>query len=71
MLELNRVCEQLNITQQDLADYLGIAKRSLNYRLTGDQKWNINEIIKIAELSNDEIAIKSGVDTYSIKISKL
>lgn len=71
MLELNDICKQLNITQQELSDYLGVSKRSLNYRLDGDQKWLLNEIIKISELCNDDIAVKSGLDTYSITIKKL
>lgn len=71
MLEIKNICKQLNLTQAQLSDILGISKRSLNYRLDGDQKWTINEIIKIAELCDDEIAIQSGINTYSIKINKL
>lgn len=71
MLEIKKVCEQLNLTQKQLADELGISKRSLIYRLDGEQKWNIQEIIKIAEMCNDEIAIESGINTYSIKINRL
>lgn len=67
----NSLCEQLNLTQQQLADELGISKRALIYRLDGEFNWNVKEIIRLWQLCNDDIAIESGVDTYSIKINRI
>lgn len=71
MQTVENIREQLNLTQLEFSQQLGISKRLYNYKISGETEWKISELIKLTELCKDDIAIKHGGDTYSINIKKL
>lgn len=71
MLDIESIRKQLNLTQPEMAQQLGISKRSYINKLEGETNWTINELINISKLCDDDIVIKVGVDTYTLKISNV
>lgn len=71
LLDIESIRKQLNITQNDMAQELGISKRSYINKIDGETSWTINELIKISKLCNDDIIVKVGLDTYSFKITNV
>lgn len=70
MAEIEKIREQLNLTQREFSQTIGISLRSYLSRLSGDVSWTAKDLLEIHKLCDDEIDIKNGVDTYSFKISK-
>ena len=70
MAEIENIRKQLNLNQTELAQELGISRRSYNNRIE-DNDWKITELIKLYNMCNQEIEIKCGANTYSIKINKI
>lgn len=70
MKDVDTIRKQLNLNQLELAQELGISRRSYNNRIENND-WKITELIKLYNLSKDEIEIKCGANTYSIKINKI
>ena len=67
---------QLCATAEDFARELGLSRGSFYLRLSGNQSWKLDEIIKMVELlktvsSEDTIELKSGLNNYSINIKKM
>lgn len=59
------------MTQAEFAQELGISKRSYINRIDNESDWCLKELIKISQMCDDEIKIKSGVNTYSVKVKKV
>lgn len=70
MADIENIRKQLNLNQTELAQELGISRRSYNNRIE-DNDWKITELIKLYNMCNQEIEIKCGANTYSIKINKI
>lgn len=51
----NLKCRKLR--QQDLADYLGIARESVTYRLNENCRWNLQEMFKVCEFFGETYTI--------------
>lgn len=70
MKDIEAIRKKLNLTQTELAQELGISKRSYINRIENESDWKIGELIKLSNLCNDDITVKCGVNTYSINIRK-
>lgn len=72
MPEVEQIREQLNLTQRQFSQAIGISLRSYISRLANEVCWTSKDLFKIHELSGgDDIVIRNGVDTYQISIKKL
>ena len=71
MLDIESIRKQLNLTQPEMAQQIGISKRSYINKIEGATSWTVNELINISKLCDDDIVIKVGVDTYTLKISNV
>lgn len=71
MRDIESIRKQLNLTQPEMAQELGISKRSYINKIEGDTSWTINELIKISKLCEEEIVVKVGIDTYSLRITNV
>lgn len=47
--KLKAKIEDSKITQQELADFCGIDRSTLNQKLSGKREWNYSEIVKVSE----------------------
>ena len=52
-----------------MAQELGISKRSYIYKIDGIHDWKLQELIKISELSNEDISISRNGSSYTIRIN--
>lgn len=69
--EIEKIREQLNLTQREFSQAIGISLRSYMSRLAGDVGWTSKDLLKIHELCGDDIVIRNGIDTYRISITKI
>lgn len=61
---------QLNLTQKQFAQKLGLSLRTYQGRLMEETNWTFEELLKISELCSGEIAVQFGGDTYLVDIKK-
>lgn len=64
--------ESLGLSQSKFAGMIGSTLRTYQGRFDGSQpKWNLNELIAIAELNNGEVKVDSKGKTYEITIKEI
>ena len=71
MREIEEIRQQLNLTQSEFAQLIGITRMSYLNKISGDSSFKVGELIKISELCNEDVVVKNGADMYSFKITKL
>lgn len=70
MKSIETIRKDCNLTQNEMAQELGMSKRSYLNKVDGESGWTVNELVNISKLSDEEIELKVGIDTYGIKITK-
>lgn len=68
--DIETIRKDLNLTQAEVAQELGISLRSYLNRINNETEWKLSEIIKISNWCNEDIKVKSGMNTYLISIKK-
>ena len=70
MKDIETIRKECDLTQNEMAQELGMSKRSYINKIDGESGWTLSELVNISKLSDDEIELKVGIDTYGIKITK-
>ena len=71
ILEIEEIRKTLGMTQTELAESLGMTRRSLINKIMGINAWTVPEMIAISRLYRKKIAVKDGDSSYSIRIEKI
>lgn len=71
MKDIETIRKDCNLTQNEMAQELGMSKRSYINKIDGESGWTLSELVNISKLCDDEIELKVGIDTYGIKITKI
>ena len=71
MRDIEEIRKQLNLTQAEMAQMLGMSFRSYCSRIAGEQEWKLGHLITVADHSDGEIAIRHGQHDYIISIKKV
>lgn len=71
MKDIETIRKECNLTQNEMAQELGMSKRSYINKIDGESGWTLSELVNISKLCDDEIELKVGIDTYGIKITKI
>ena len=70
MKSIETIRKDCDLTQNEMAQELGMSKRSYINKIDGESGWTLSELVNISKLCDDEIELKVGIDTYGIKITK-
>lgn len=68
---IQRKLESIGMTQQSLADALGISKQVMNKIIKGSKAINVNELAKIAEILCTSADALLTVETESVAVDSL
>lgn len=71
MKDIETIRKDCDLTQNEMAQELGMSKRSYINKIDGESGWTLSELVNISKLCDDEIELKVGIDTYGIKITKI